>query len=224
MRYILCGVMAAAALAGCTTSVPDSAAGVTDSGQGVGFGNYDDYRDERETQLTGGASGVQDNSDAIARQAAAALNSGEAPVNASPSNPAPAIVENARGISGENDFNAVSAQRDISADAAMIAQNRAQYEVIQPTDVPARPGSSRPNIVAFALQSTNPVGTALYKRSSFRAETKYAQSCGSFPSADLAQEEFLAQGGPEKDRKGMDPDGDGYACGWNPAPFRAAKG
>lgn len=221
MRIFLCGV-ALVALANCTHSVPDSAAGVVDTGQGVGFGNYDDYRDAREAQLNGDP--AASSTDDIARQAAAALNSGEAPVNASPSNPAPEVVENARGISGENDFNAVSAQRDIQADAALIAQNRAQYQVIQPTDLPARPGSSRPNIVAYALQTTNPVGTPLYNRSSFRAETKYAQSCGSFASADLAQEEFLALGGPERDRKGMDPDGDGYACGWNPAPFRAARG
>lgn len=231
MRYILCGV-ALVALAACEPSVPDSGAGVADRGQGVGFGNYNDYRAAREGQLAGtdGATTpivapneTGDNRDAIARQAAAALNSGEAPLDASPSNPAPSMVENSRGISGENDFNAVAEQRDIAADAAMIAQNRAQYQVIQPTDLPSRPGTSRPNIVEYALRTSNPVGTALYSRSSFRAETKYQQSCGSFASADLAQEEFLALGGPEKDRKGMDPDGDGYACGWNPAPFRAVK-
>ncbi|EBA09922.1 hypothetical protein SSE37_08938 [Sagittula stellata E-37] len=229
--------MAALALTACTTSVPDSAAGVVDPGQGVGFNNYDTYRAEREAQLNGttGQSGVitppaavqsgtLDPQDAAAARQAAALNSGQAPIDASPSNPAPQIVENSAGISGENDFNAVSAQRDIAADAALIQQNRAQYQVIQPTDLPTRPGTNRPNIVEYALRTTNPVGTTLYKRSSLRAETRYQNSCGSFASPDLAQEEFLALGGPEKDRKGMDPDGDGYACGWNPAPFRAAKG
>lgn len=222
-------------LVACTTSrVPDSAAGVVDTGQGVGFGDYDQYRATREAQLNSGnattaattasAAIATDNGDAIARQAAAALNSGQAPVDASPSNPAPQVVESSNGISGENDFSAVSAQRDIAADKAMIAQNRAQYQVIQPTDLPMRPGTNRPNIVEYALRTTNPVGTSLYKRSGFRAETKFAQSCGSFASADLAQEEFLALGGPERDRKGMDPDGDGYACSWNPAPFRSAKG
>ncbi|MGR3370752.1 MAG: hypothetical protein ACU0CC_03085 [Sagittula sp.] len=236
MRYILCGV-AALALTACTTSVPDSAAGVVDTGQGVGFNNYDSYRAEREAQLNGATgqsaliappadvqSGTLDPQDAAASQQAAALNSGQAPIDASPSNPAPQMVENSAGISGENDFDAVSAQRDIAADAAMIQQNRAQYQVIQPTDLPTRPGTNRPNIVEYALRTTNPVGTALYKRSSLRAETRYQNSCGAFASPDLAQEEFLALGGPEKDRKGMDPDGDGYACGWNPAPFRAAKG
>ncbi|MBP0481139.1 hypothetical protein [Sagittula salina] len=229
MRFILCGV-AMISLVACSPRVPDSAAGVVDSGQGVGFGDYDQYRTAREAQLDGradaGVSAIEaaDNRDDIARQAAAALNSGDAPVEASPSNVPPAIVENSAGISGENDFNAVSAQRDIAEDQALIAQNRAQYQVIQPTDLPSRPGTNRPNIVEYALRSTNPVGTPLYNRSSFRAETKYARACGSFASADLAQEEFLALGGPERDRKGMDPDGDGFACGWNPAPFRAAKG
>ena len=39
---------------------------------------------------------------------------------------------------------------------------------------------------------------------------------------DVAQEAFLAQGGPQSDRKGLDPDGDGFACDWDPRPFRAA--
>ena len=37
-----------------------------------------------------------------------------------------------------------------------------------------------------------------------------------------AQQAFLEAGGPERDRKGLDPDGDGYACAWDPTPFRAA--
>ena len=37
-----------------------------------------------------------------------------------------------------------------------------------------------------------------------------------------AQEAFLKAGGPERDRYGLDPDGDGFACRWDPTPFRAA--
>ena len=33
---------------------------------------------------------------------------------------------------------------------------------------------------------------------------------------------FLEAGGPKRDRKALDPDGDGYACGWDPAPYRRA--
>ncbi|CUH76507.1 hypothetical protein [Tropicibacter naphthalenivorans] len=239
MRYFLCGV-AALALSACSPSVPDSAAGVVDTGQGVGFGNYAEYQRRREQALINGSpmtvpgpAGVQatplDDAQDVAAEAAAAaraaaLNSGQAPLEASPGNPAPQIVSNAAGISGENDFAAVSAERDIKQDAALIAQNRAQYQIIQPEALPTRPGSNRPNIVEYALRTTNPVGTALYNRSSFNAASKYDRACGSYASADLAQEEFLALGGPEKDRKGMDPDGDGFACTWSPAPFRAARG
>ncbi|MFY0622118.1 MAG: hypothetical protein JXQ89_10515 [Pelagimonas sp.] len=235
MRVFLLGCAAIATLSACAPQVPDSAAGVVDAGRGVGFNNYDAYQAAREAQLNGTAPAVpapatvqstplDDAADAAAARLAASQNSGDAPLDASPSNPAPQVVANAAGISGENDFTAVSAQRDIEADAALIAQNRAQYQVIQPTSLPTRPGSGRPNIVAFALQTSNPVGTPLYKRSTFRAEAKYAKACAGFASADLAQEEFLAQGGPQKDRKGMDPDGDGFACTWSPAAFRAARG
>lgn len=239
MRYLICGV-AALALMACEPTIPDSGAAVVERGQGVGFSDYDSYEAEREARLNGTAPATTiaappavnggtlgGNSDAVAdsnaRIAAAAANSGVAPLDASPSNAAPTLVENARGISGENDFDAVAAQRDIQDDARMIANNRAQYQVVAPEALPTRE-SGRPNIVAFALQTTNPVGTALYKRGGFNAEAKYQRACASFVSADLAQEEFLANGGPEKDRQGMDPDGDGFACSWNPAPFRAVRG
>jgi hypothetical protein len=48
------------------------------------------------------------------------------------------------------------------------------------------------------------------------------RNCAQFRSHDEAQEAFLAAGGPERDRLNIDPDGDGYACGWDPAPIRAA--
>ena len=41
--------------------------------------------------------------------------------------------------------------------------------------------------------------------------------------SDLAQIEFLERGGPARDRLGLDPDGDGYACAWDPTPFRKAS-
>jgi hypothetical protein len=227
MRYFLGGV-ALVALAACDPAVPDSGAGV-DTGRGVGFGNYDAYQSAREAELTGATlpspAGVETATlENQAARAAAAANSGQAPVDAAPGNPAPQIVRNTAGISDENSFDSVSAQRDIRADAALIAQNRANYTLIQPTDLPVRSGSGRPNIVAYALKTNNPLGTSLYKRSRFNSANKFAKSCGAFASADQAQEEFLALGGPEKDRKGMDPDGDGFACAWDPTPFRAARG
>jgi len=157
------------------------------------------------------------------RVAAAANNSGVAPLEASPSNPAPAVVNPTTGISQENNFDAVSGQRSIESDAARIAANRAQYTVIQPQALPER-SETGPNIVAFALQTTHPVGTQVYKRSKFNADNRFKRSCGNYRHMDQAQSDFMLAGGPEKDRKGMDPDGDGYACGWDPSVYRNTGG
>lgn len=154
-------------------------------------------------------------------QRAAALNSGVVPLEASPSNPAPEQI-GAAGISSEQDFGAVSSRRTIQSDAQKIAANRAQYQVIEPTALPQRSGGSQPNIVQYALATNNPVGAQLYKRSRLRSG-RLSRACSGFASPDQAQIEFLAQGGPQKDRKGLDPDGDGYACSWDPRPFRTAR-
>ena len=89
--------------------------------------------------------------------------------------------------------------------------------------MPDRPGDTGPNIVAYALRTTNSVGQQVYKRSPVNAQSRYDRACAQYTSPDLAQEAFLEMGGPENDRKGMDPDGDGFACLWDPAPFRIAK-
>ena len=125
------------------------------------------------------------------------------------------------GVSDEQDFAAVSARETIQSDKARIERNRAQYQVDQPTALPQRSGSDAPNIVQFAISVNHPKGTQMYKRSGLRLNS-YNAACGKFPSPDLAQEAFLAAGGPDRDRKGLDPDGDGYACAWDPTPFRAA--
>ncbi|WP_425043750.1 hypothetical protein [Primorskyibacter sp. S87] len=155
--------------------------------------------------------------------AAASQNSGVAPVQANPSNPAPALVSNP-GISDENDFAAVSARQSIESDAERISRNRAQYEVVAPTTVPDRPGDAGPNVVNYALSTKHPKGTQLYKRVGFNLQAKAQRKCATYASADQAQVAFLQKGGPEKDRVGLDPDGDGYACGWDPSPFRNAVG
>ncbi|MDB5658367.1 MAG: hypothetical protein JWS10_982 [Cypionkella sp.] len=125
------------------------------------------------------------------------------------------------GVSDEQDFQAVSKRETIESDKARIERNRAQYQVDQPTALPQRAGSDAPNIVQFAISANHPKGTQMYKRGGLRLNS-YNAACGKFPSPDLAQEAFLAAGGPDRDRKGLDPDGDGYACSWDPTPFRAA--
>ncbi|MDV4146041.1 MULTISPECIES: hypothetical protein [Shimia] len=144
-------------------------------------------------------------------------------VHASPSNPAPTLMDNP-GISDENDFEAVGSRRSIQDDAARLQANRDSYQVIQPTAVPKRTDTG-PNIVAYALSLTHPVGTKMYRRINLLPKSHTAKACAGFPSSNDAQAAFLASGGPKRDRKGLDPDGDGYACGWNPEPYRrAARG
>lgn len=122
-------------------------------------------------------------------------------------------------ISDENDFNAVSARETIESDKARIERNRAQYENVAPAALPTRPADTGPNIVAFALSTNHAPGTAVYRRSGGGSADR---ACGKFASADLAQQAFLERGGPDRDRLGVDPDGDGFACGWDPRPFRTA--
>lgn len=154
---------------------------------------------------------------------AARANSGQQVLNASPSNAPPPILNNP-GISDENNFDAVASRQSIESDAARIAANRQQYEVIQPTALPTRAGTDQPNVVQYALQTSHPRGTQVHRRLRIASAARTERNCAQYPSADQAQIDFLAFGGPERDRKGLDPDGDGYACGWDPAPFRRASG
>jgi hypothetical protein len=127
------------------------------------------------------------------------------------------------GISDENDFNAVASRETIESDAARIAANAAAYEQVQPTALPDRPVDDAALIVEFALSTTNSVGQSVYKRSGVFAQSRFERNCAKYPSQDKAQEAFLKAGGPKRDGKGLDPDGDGFACYWDPAPFRSAR-
>lgn len=240
LLVIAAGVMVAA----CQPAVPDS-------GRGVGFDDSARaQRQARDAALVSGGvpapadvtaaplgAPVEGSAEATAAETSrvlaatrpgasnglgndAATNSGVAPVNASPSNPPPAVL-NSGGISNENNFDAVSGQRSIGDDAARIAANRAQYQVVQPEALPDR-ADSGPNIVAYALQTTNARGTQVYRRIGLNKAAKYARACAEYSHPDQAQIAFLESGGPDRDRNGMDPDGDGFACDWDPTPFRRA--
>lgn len=127
-------------------------------------------------------------------------------------------------ISDEQNFAAVSARETIASDAERIDQNRAQYVTIEPTELPPRPDGTGASIVAYALATNNVPGQALYRRSGIAIEARNERNCAKYPSPDRAQEAFLDAGGPKRDRYSLDPDGDGFACTWDPRPFRAARG
>lgn len=130
-------------------------------------------------------------------------------------------VANHSGISDEQDFNAVSSRETIESDKERIARNKADYVVVQPKDLPVRPGNTGPNIVEFALATKHAPGVQMYKRSGVGIRSA-ASACAKYSSPDQAQQDFLAKGGPDRDRMGVDPDGDGFACSWDPRPFRTA--
>lgn len=134
----------------------------------------------------------------------------------------PAVSKPA-GISDEQDFQAVSARETIESDAARRAAQQAQYQQVQPTAVPKRPSGQGKSIVDYALSTSNEIGQPLYKRFTLGGKNRFRRNCAGYGSPDLAQQAFLNAGGPQKDRYGIDPDGDGFACGWNPAPFRKVR-
>lgn len=220
MRLMLCGC-ALLALAACAPQVPDS-------GAGIGFDNANLNPQRASAQgfepVVPAAQSVSSETLATldaTRPSGTAAASGRQVVDASPSNPQPVQLENA-GISDENNFDSVGARRSIEDDAKRRAEIASQYQVIQPTALPQRE-STGPNIVDYALRSTNPVGNSQYKRFGINATARSERNCANYPTPDQAQIDFLTRGGPVKDRLGLDPDGDGYACAWDPTPFRAAN-
>ncbi len=212
-------------LAGCGSTVPDSN---PNAGNGVGFGDYNRYaqqRADRDAELERSTAPLTEEM-AIAQDTIGVLNEtasssgGEVQV----ATITPASTDNPR-ISDEQDFDAVSSRETIESDRERLQDQRQTLQVAQPQNVPERPsGRTAPNIVAYALATTNPVGQPAYDRRSRYNEDRYRNACAEFASPDQAQAAFLAAGGPERDRRGIDPDGDGFACFWDPRPFRTARG
>jgi hypothetical protein len=97
---------------------------------------------------------------------------------------------------------------------------RSKLVVVQPGPLPNRVDGV--NIALFAQQTDNAVGESRYSRT-MGARVAGVGNCGRFRDADAAQRAFLAGGGPDRDRYGVDPDGDGFACHWDPAPYRALR-
>lgn len=237
--------LALAALAACAPQVPDS-------GRGVGFENYTDYMKRRDaqgaaqqmpvgpivggpvisTERVAGAPPVVTQTMPQTGPQTGALIGATPPLD--PNRPRADTIAGVQsqsgetvhtrgtGISDEQDFDAVAARESIESDAERRRQQQQQYVVVQPTALPQRAGASGPNIVEYAISTRHNPGTAMHSRSAIRFRSLEA-ACGPFTSADLAQEEFLRRGGPDRDPMGVDPDGDGFACGWDPRPFRLVK-
>lgn len=93
---------------------------------------------------------------------------------------------------------------------------------VRVTEAELAQGSGGPNLFVYALSTQHNVGEVRYNRTHPMRWRRWEAACARFPSQDLAQEAFLAAGGPQNDPNHLDPDGDGFACWWDPAPFRQA--
>lgn len=213
------------ALAACGPRVPNSAPEA-----GPGFQRYSDpgsYRVQRDAELQGrapvGSTPTIPPEQSGAPIAAPGTLSSETTTSEASPDGSGAVVVNNPTISDEQDFDAVAGRETIESDAERLRAQRAAYTQVPTTAVPTRT-SSGPNIVAFALSTTHPVGQKVYRRSLIGGQAKFERNCAKYAAPDLAQEAFLQAGGPDRDRLGIDPDGDGYACAWNPAPFRRVAG
>ncbi len=174
--------------------------------------SYPDYVRDREISLEGGDPSLPGDRPRGDVFAGVAPQGGERELQSTP--------EDRSSISDEQDFKAVSSRQSIESDRERLARQRAQYVEIAPTALPQRSGSSGTNIVSYALSASNQLGEKVYRRSPIVTRGGFERACAKYPSPDLAQIAFLQRGGPERDALGVDPDGDGFACYWDPTPFR----
>jgi hypothetical protein len=221
-------------LAGCQQQVPNSA-------EGVGFNDYAQYeleRARREASLQGtpllsgtaivpptNNQGVTSSDLAAAGINIGGLNTGGTNTGANtgaqqPDQPLAALRSNPE-ISDEQSFDAVAGRESIESDADRRARQAAAYQQIQATALPDRTGNAGPNIVQYALLAPNDRGETVFDRMGFSTEARFQRNCSGYRTPDDAQRDFISRGGPQRDRLGLDPDGDGFACGWDPQAFRA---
>lgn len=232
------------ALAACQPAVPNSAAG-------VGFGDYASYMKNREAELRGqtaapasaapppgggyaaqppgggygtaGYGATPVTAAGIAAQNPPAGGSAlEAAASAAPQGSLGAEALAALRATAPAGSTAPAAQQSIAAQAGapLNAPLNAMSEAA--FDPAAVAGSAGPNLAAYALSAPNTLGQPYYKRGGIKLSSS-ERACGKFVSPDLAQMKFLERGGPEKDPGNLDPDGDGFACAWDPRPFQAAR-
>ncbi len=108
-------------------------------------------------------------------------------------------------------------QREIAERRRQAARD--QLVIVQPEAV--QQVDPNANVVQFARSTQHPVGTKVYNRPAFRDRVQSASVCRRFSSNDEAQRQFLANGGPSTDRYNLDPDGDGFACDFDPTTYRS---
>tara|TARA_A100001011_G_C14272385_1_gene827577 strand:- start:61 stop:603 length:543 start_codon:yes stop_codon:yes gene_type:complete len=75
------------------------------------------------------------------------------------------------------------------------------------------------NVAKFARDTNHKKGQKKFARSNFSSYNNWNE-CTKFNTKDDAQRKFLRSGGPYIDKFNLDPDGDGFACEWDPEVYR----
>ena len=75
------------------------------------------------------------------------------------------------------------------------------------------------NVAKFARDTIHKKGEKLFSRIGLNTYNNWNQ-CSKFKTKDDAQRHFLKTGGPYSDKFNLDPDGDGFACDWDPEVYR----
>ena len=107
--------------------------------------------------------------------------------------------------------------KDKAEAAKKLAEAREKRLVIE-TKMPAN-SKQNVNVAFFARSTSNKKGQSIYSRNSYKIFDHWTE-CSHFSTDDSAQRFFLELGGPEMDSKNLDPDGDGFACNWDPVLYR----
>lgn len=91
----------------------------------------------------------------------------------------------------------------------------------RPAVRPATGYDSTASVLArYATTLNHDPGEARFARNGGAPDT--SRACARFATSEAAQIAFIARGGPQADPLGLDPDGDGFVCGWDPRPLREA--
>lgn len=128
------------------------------------------------------------------------------------------------GATGDVTFLDPNSIEGIAAGAIQEAEAAGQgggvFDNIQPQSAEdVLPTPIIPRVASFALRTTHQPGQQVYRRNPLRRSNQAL--CANYERPDLAQNWFLSEGGPERDPNGLDPDGDGFVCGFNPNTIRA---
>ena len=214
MRYLLGTSFLMVILVGCSTTVPNDSPEYFDSITPDPASLEVQAQEEQLLQAEGLPQTVRPPADGAVQSSSTVM-----PANKSVTGNTEPLSDGS--ISNSQDFQTAKANDTIASDAVKLQELKDNYQIVQPGVAPVR--VSDINLAKYALAQTNPVGQKIYKRFSV-GSAKAKRKCERYISADEAQLAFLKSGGPEKDRNGIDPDGDGYACNWSPDVFRAMIG